>query len=136
MGEGYASKGPSHHLDWRLQNPRTGSHGAAGAWRRSVSRSFFGRAAAAKRRHAQQSPLPAQMQLLLLPCVVACTSQVAVAASIVLHHFAVWASYPEREREGYKFKVRHVRIGPRRHRIHECLQGADHGSPWYGIVCL
>ncbi len=28
-----------------------------------------------------------------------------MAASIVLHHFAVWASYPEREREGYKFKV-------------------------------
>ncbi|GIL60987.1 hypothetical protein Vafri_15392, partial [Volvox africanus] len=30
---------------------------------------------------------------------------VAVAASIVLHHFAVWAGYPEREREGFKFKV-------------------------------
>ncbi|GIL69060.1 hypothetical protein Vretifemale_42, partial [Volvox reticuliferus] len=30
---------------------------------------------------------------------------VAVAASIVLHHFAVWAAYPEREREGFKFKV-------------------------------
>jgi hypothetical protein len=30
---------------------------------------------------------------------------VAVACSIVLHHFAVWASYPEREREGHKFVV-------------------------------
>ncbi|KAG2488382.1 hypothetical protein HYH03_013069 [Edaphochlamys debaryana] len=30
---------------------------------------------------------------------------VAVAASIVLHHFACWAGYQERQREGYKFKV-------------------------------
>lgn len=30
---------------------------------------------------------------------------VTVAASIVLHHFAVWAGYPEREREGAKFVV-------------------------------
>ncbi|PNW83678.1 hypothetical protein CHLRE_05g238950v5 [Chlamydomonas reinhardtii] len=30
---------------------------------------------------------------------------VAVAASIVLHHFAIWAAYPERQREGYKFVV-------------------------------
>lgn len=30
---------------------------------------------------------------------------VAVATSIVLHHFAVWAGYPEREREGAKFVV-------------------------------
>eukprot|EP00775_Hariotina_reticulata_P013300 gene13300-13429_t len=30
---------------------------------------------------------------------------VAVAASIVLHNFAVWAQYPEREREGAKFQV-------------------------------
>ncbi|EFJ45733.1 hypothetical protein VOLCADRAFT_63297, partial [Volvox carteri f. nagariensis] len=28
---------------------------------------------------------------------------VAVAASIVLHHFAVWGAYPERERHGFKF---------------------------------
>ncbi|KAG2440631.1 hypothetical protein HYH02_010210 [Chlamydomonas schloesseri] len=30
---------------------------------------------------------------------------VAVAASIVLHHFAIWAGYSERQREGYKFVV-------------------------------
>jgi hypothetical protein len=30
---------------------------------------------------------------------------VTVAASIVLHHFAVWANYPERQREGAKFVV-------------------------------
>jgi tRNA C32,U32 (ribose-2'-O)-methylase TrmJ len=30
---------------------------------------------------------------------------VAVAASIVLHNFAVWAQYPERERQGAKFEV-------------------------------
>ncbi len=30
---------------------------------------------------------------------------VAVACSIVLHHFACWAGYPEREREGFKFVV-------------------------------
>ncbi|CAI5486908.1 unnamed protein product [Closterium sp. Naga37s-1] len=40
---------------------------------------------------------------------------VIVAASIVLHHFAVWAQYPEREREGAKFSVaaRPLRRGPR-----------------------
>lgn len=27
---------------------------------------------------------------------------VACAASIVLHHFAVWAGFQERQREGYK----------------------------------
>jgi len=30
---------------------------------------------------------------------------VTVAASIVLHHFAVWAGFPERGREGNKFIV-------------------------------
>ncbi|KAI5057630.1 hypothetical protein GOP47_0027645 [Adiantum capillus-veneris] len=30
---------------------------------------------------------------------------VAVAASIVLHHFAVWAGFPERSRDGHKFNV-------------------------------
>jgi hypothetical protein len=30
---------------------------------------------------------------------------VTVAASIVLHHFATWAGYQEREREGAKFVV-------------------------------
>ena len=30
---------------------------------------------------------------------------VAVAASIVLHHFAVWAGYAERSRTGAKFDV-------------------------------
>jgi len=30
---------------------------------------------------------------------------VAVAGSLVLHHFALWAGYGEREREGYKFVV-------------------------------
>jgi hypothetical protein len=30
---------------------------------------------------------------------------VTVAASIVLHHFAVWAQYLERQREGAKFVV-------------------------------
>ena len=30
---------------------------------------------------------------------------VAVAASIVLHHFGVWAGYAERSRTGYKFDV-------------------------------
>lgn len=30
---------------------------------------------------------------------------VTVAASIVLHHFAVWAGYQERQREGAKFNV-------------------------------
>ncbi len=30
---------------------------------------------------------------------------VAVAASIVLHHFAVWAGYAERPRAGAKFDV-------------------------------
>ncbi|GJP54917.1 hypothetical protein CLOM_g13931 [Closterium sp. NIES-68] len=40
---------------------------------------------------------------------------VIVAASIVLHHFAVWARYPVREREGAKFSVaaRPMRRGPR-----------------------
>jgi tRNA C32,U32 (ribose-2'-O)-methylase TrmJ len=30
---------------------------------------------------------------------------VAVAASIVLHHYATWAGFKEREREGFKFRV-------------------------------
>jgi hypothetical protein len=30
---------------------------------------------------------------------------VTVAASIVLHHFGVWAGFPERGREGNKFVV-------------------------------
>ena len=30
---------------------------------------------------------------------------VAVAASIILQHYAVWAGYPERSRQGYKFDV-------------------------------
>lgn len=30
---------------------------------------------------------------------------VTVAASIVLHHFAVWAGYPERTRDGNKYVV-------------------------------
>ncbi|KAI8472494.1 MAG: Alpha/beta knot methyltransferase [Monoraphidium minutum] len=30
---------------------------------------------------------------------------VTIAASIVLHHFALWAAYPERRREGAKFDV-------------------------------
>lgn len=30
---------------------------------------------------------------------------VAVAASIVLHHYAVWAGHPERSRQGYKYDV-------------------------------
>lgn len=30
---------------------------------------------------------------------------VAVATSIVLHHFAIWAGYPERSRHGQKFDV-------------------------------
>ncbi|KAI7843549.1 hypothetical protein COHA_002791 [Chlorella ohadii] len=40
---------------------------------------------------------------------------VAVAASIILHHFANWAGYPERQREGQKFVVaeRPQRTGPR-----------------------
>lgn len=40
---------------------------------------------------------------------------VAVAASIVLHHFALWAGYAERQREGQKFVVaeRPARTGPR-----------------------
>ncbi|KAG0611818.1 hypothetical protein M758_7G166900 [Ceratodon purpureus] len=40
---------------------------------------------------------------------------VTVAASIVLHQFAVWADFPERERDGQKFVVaeRPVRRGPR-----------------------
>jgi len=33
---------------------------------------------------------------------------VTVAASIIFQHFAVWAGYPEREREGEKFLVREV----------------------------
>ena len=40
---------------------------------------------------------------------------VTVAASIVLQHFAVWARYPERPRQGAKFDVgsRPDRTGPR-----------------------
>eukprot|EP01018_Ginkgo_biloba_P039851 Gb_11456 [translate_table: standard] len=40
---------------------------------------------------------------------------VTVAASIVLHHFAVWAGFPERRRDGQKFVVaeRPVRQGRR-----------------------
>lgn len=40
---------------------------------------------------------------------------VTVAASIVLHHFAVWAGYPERQRQGAKFVVaeRPARTTPR-----------------------
>ena len=30
---------------------------------------------------------------------------VAVAASIILHHYAVWAGYEERSRTGFKFDV-------------------------------
>ena len=30
---------------------------------------------------------------------------VTVAASVVLHHFAVWAGFPERERRQHKFVV-------------------------------
>lgn len=40
---------------------------------------------------------------------------VAVAASIVLHHFALWAGYEERSRSGFKFDVaeRPQRVAPR-----------------------
>lgn len=40
---------------------------------------------------------------------------VTVAASIILHHFALWAGYPERGREGAKFAVgeRPLRIAGR-----------------------
>lgn len=40
---------------------------------------------------------------------------VTVAASVVLHHFALWAGYPERSREGGKFDVaqRPLRTVPR-----------------------
>eukprot|EP00884_Botryococcus_braunii_P005995 jgi/Botrbrau1/15397/Bobra.43_2s0025.1 len=40
---------------------------------------------------------------------------VTVAASIALHHFALWAGYPERAREGGKFDVaqRPLRTTPR-----------------------
>ena len=40
---------------------------------------------------------------------------VSVAASIVLHHFALWAGYQERSRHGEKFDVgeRPVRRAPR-----------------------
>ena len=40
---------------------------------------------------------------------------VSVAASIVLHHFALWAGYQERSRHGEKFDVgeRPVRRTPR-----------------------
>lgn len=37
---------------------------------------------------------------------------VAVATSIVLHHFALWAGYPERSRTGQKYDVAEVK-GPR-----------------------
>ena len=40
---------------------------------------------------------------------------VAVAASIVLHHFALWAEYPEAPRQGEKYSVggRPQRTAPR-----------------------
>ena len=40
---------------------------------------------------------------------------VAVAASIVLHHYALWAGYTERERQGQKYVVgeRPEQRGPR-----------------------
>lgn len=41
---------------------------------------------------------------------------VAVAASIVLHNYALWAGYKERDREGYKFvlgKKDPLQRGPR-----------------------
>lgn len=40
---------------------------------------------------------------------------VAVAASIVLHHYALWAGYEERSRTGFKFDVaeRPQRVAPR-----------------------
>ena len=49
---------------------------------------------------------------------------VAVAASIVFHHFAMWAKYAERERKGNKFVVTPVipPSGPstvEAHRVHE-----------------
>lgn len=37
---------------------------------------------------------------------------VAVATSIVLHHFALWAGYPERSRTGQKYDVAEIK-GPR-----------------------
>lgn len=54
---------------------------------------------------------------------------VAVAASIVLHAFAVWAGYPERSREGAKFVVR-VKGGRRLGR------GGGGRSPAAGVLCV
>ena len=57
---------------------------------------------------------------------------VAVAASVVLHHFAVWAGYAERSRTGAKFDVavppprtarrgaRRVLAGPCMVEFHDC----------------
>lgn len=45
-----------------------------------------------------------------------------VAASIVLHHFALWARYPEAPRCGAKFEV-----GPRPQRV--CARGVVPLSP-------
>lgn len=46
---------------------------------------------------------------------------VAVAASIVLHHFAIWAGMPERERTGPKYNVapRPQRIGAKGERLQD-----------------
>ena len=51
---------------------------------------------------------------------------VAVAASIVLHHFAVWAGYAERSRTGAKFDVgarqpRTARRGARHEQAGTCV---------------
>jgi hypothetical protein len=54
---------------------------------------------------------------------------VAVACSIVLHHFALWAEYPERGRHGEKYDVTER---PQR----QCARGAllIHSSPALHVV--
>ena len=65
---------------------------------------------------------------------------VAVAASIVLHQFAVWAGYTERSRHGFKFDVaeRPRRTGTRRGHVPltaeeaaavRAARGAGRGEP-------
>ena len=58
---------------------------------------------------------------------------VAVAASIVLHHFALWAGYAEREREGQKYVVEERPPQDRSRPRGECCVHGERGA-WRGRV--
>ena len=90
------------YMQWGMQGHAGGTRGGghAGGLGSGAARNYQGTATQANTVTRAASPHTDTRAYVRLLC-----AQVAVAASIVLHHFAIWAAYPERQREGYKFVV-------------------------------